>query len=207
MVRTNRNTCFMSFQITDKDLLYNIRECLGSNHVIKEITYSKKWKTGYRLQIGSKCMFADLQKLGMFQGKSKRMQFPKVPQKYLRDFIRGYFDGDGCVLFSTYYAKDRDKMRKVFMSTFSSGSKLFLQQLKEVLHKEGVVSGGSLYAKSRGNQLSFSYHDSVNLFNFMYSSVSEGDIFLKRKYQSFRTAVQEMYGEKYLPPCIISNDV
>ena len=35
--------------------------------------------------------------LGGKEKKSLDCHFPKVPNEYLRDFIRGYFDGDGSV--------------------------------------------------------------------------------------------------------------
>lgn len=44
-------------------------------------------------------MCEDLSKLGAIQNKSLILKFPDkiIPEKFMRDFIRGYFDGDGCV--------------------------------------------------------------------------------------------------------------
>lgn len=47
-------------------------------------------------------MFEDLGKLGCRPRKSLSLTFPtpdQVPDGFLRHFIRGYFDGDGCITF------------------------------------------------------------------------------------------------------------
>ena len=44
-------------------------------------------------------MCEDLSKLGAIQNKSLNLKFPDkiIPEKFMRDFIRGCFDSDGCV--------------------------------------------------------------------------------------------------------------
>lgn len=52
----------------------------------------------YRLVINSKKMVNDLKKHGCFQKKTFNIKFPTtIPDGLLQHFIRGYFDGDGCV--------------------------------------------------------------------------------------------------------------
>lgn len=194
MVKTNRNTHFISFQITDRNLLYAIRDQLNSNHAVRVIQKNIKWKPCYKIQFGSKVMFADLTALGMTQGKSKTVQVPNIPERYVSHFIRGYFDGDGSVHFGEYFARDRGKKRVTFMSTFTSGSSRFLEQIRIVLQDKADIKGGTLYKKPRGYQLAFSYHDSVRLFRSMYSDLSERDIYLDRKYNKFKKAIEKMYG-------------
>lgn len=50
-----------------------------------------------RLVINSKIIVNDLSKLGCMQAKTFKIKYPVIPSKYDNDFIRGYFDGDGCV--------------------------------------------------------------------------------------------------------------
>jgi len=42
-------------------------------------------------------MCDDLRKLGMKERKTKSLAVPAVPNAYLQEFVRGYFDGDGNV--------------------------------------------------------------------------------------------------------------
>lgn len=131
---SGRGACFFGFQINDKKLLYAIRDALGSNHVIaKRVRKNPKWNDSFRLQIGSKEMFKDLLQLGMTPVKSKTLIFPRIPKKYMSNFIRGYFEGDGCVYFKQYFAKDRKTMRWCLQARFTSGSKGFLEALHVVL--------------------------------------------------------------------------
>jgi len=51
-----------------------------------------------RLVINSKKIVMDLKRHGCFQKKTFLLKFPTtVEREFIRDFIRGYFDGDGCV--------------------------------------------------------------------------------------------------------------
>src|SRR3989344_4542443 len=97
MIKNKRGAHFIEFQITDRDILNQIKNLLGSNHKISIRDRNKKWKKSYRLQLGSKEIFNDLIKLGMVPRKSNILKFPKIPDVYLADFVRGYFDGDGHV--------------------------------------------------------------------------------------------------------------
>ena len=90
-----RGANFWSIQITDKELLYQIRKVIKSEHKIGLKVSKKGHKNLYRLQIGSKEMCNDLRNLGMHEGKTKSLAVPNVPKKYFPDYVRGYFDGDG----------------------------------------------------------------------------------------------------------------
>lgn len=47
------------------------------------------------LDINSKMMHGDLIKLGITPRKSLTLEWPDVPDEFVADFVRGYFDGDG----------------------------------------------------------------------------------------------------------------
>ena len=123
------------------------------------------------------------------------MKLPSIPNVYLGDFVRGYFDGDGCVYFKKHFVKVRRKCRWVFSTRFTSGSKSFLQSLKGCLSL--IVEGGAIHAKSnkRGFELVFSHKDSVALYELMYHNNCH-NLYLKRKYKLFSKAVRTLYGDK-----------
>lgn len=193
MNRNKRGAHFISFQVTDLQILRDIRAILKSNHKLYSRQRNKKWKRSYQLQIGSKNMFNDLVHLGFSPAKSKTLSFPDIPGKYICDFVRGYFDGDGNVYFKKHWAKDRGKLRWVFTTRFTSGSKGFLISLHKVLRRYDV-SGGFILEKNRGYELVFSHHDSLALFRLMYNNVPDS-VFLKRKYRLFKRALVTLYGK------------
>ena len=183
MIKNKRGAHFIEFQITDKDLLEKIRELLDSNHKIHACKRNNRWKTRYRLQIGSKIIYTDLLKLGLTPNKSKTMKLPVVPEKYFPHFLRGYFDGDGNVTICTYKQKARNnKLITTLQSGFTSGSKNFLANLQNKLLKTGVVKGGTFYYSNNGWRLYFSINDSKQLYGYMYKGLSRNNnLFLKRK--------------------------
>ncbi len=119
----------------------------------------------------------------MIPNKSKTIKFPEIPKRYLGDFVRGYFDGDGYVGIGRYWRKSRKRWYWQFSTAFISGSKSFLIGLKKVLKNH--ISGGGLSEKKEGGyELVFSQYDSLALFKLMYNNVA-AELFLKRKYRIF----------------------
>jgi len=107
----------------DKYLLENVLRAMG----LEENHYLYKNRTCYFINIFSNKMVKDIIKLGGKYRKSLDCKFPHVPKKYLPDFIRGEFDGDGCI----YY----DHRCKSYRAEFSSGSKRFINELLSKLRK------------------------------------------------------------------------
>jgi len=114
--------------------------------------------------------------------KELRLKVPEIPRMYLRDFTRGYFDGDGCISFGNY--KRLNRKSKVFLLTtrFASGSKNFLFSLWKKL------KGGFIFKTGGCNYLCFSKKDSGILFNYMYNKVPP-DCYLERKYNKFKESL------------------
>lgn len=190
MIKNKRGAHFIEFHSTDKQLIVMIRDILGSTHKISvRIPRDDRHKIAYRLQIGSGEMFNDLRSLGFVPDKSLIMKFPVVPEKFLRDFVRGYFDGDGCIYFKRHKINGRKRKRWVFTTRFTSGTRKFL----ESLHSELNLAGGFITNKKRGYELVFSHKDSIALYQLMYHNDSHG-LYLNRKYKLFHKAISTLYG-------------
>lgn len=191
MTKNRRGAHFIEIQITDKELLEEIRETLGSNHKITEIKRNERnvrWKNIYRLQIGSKEIFNDLLKLGLTPAKSKTIDLPLIPNKYFPHFVRGYFDGDGNVVSGYFNRCDRKSKAYTLSTRFTSGSELILNNLKKNLTKL-IGTTGSIHNKENTWRLNYSINDSKKLFRFMYNDNRiDGLIYLKRKYKIYRNA-------------------
>ena len=84
----------------DYDHLVKFRKFMGDESI--DISY-KNSANAYRVCIHSKEIASDLVNLGCIQAKSLILQFPseeQVPNHLINHFMRGYFDGDGCVYYS-----------------------------------------------------------------------------------------------------------
>ena len=191
MLRNGRGAHFIEFTIIDRVVLEHIQYVTGSTHRIAERERGGNCKTAYRLQIGSKEWFDDLSRLGFMQNKSDKLPLPSIPDSYFGDFVRGYFDGDGCVYSNTLYFAGRKNPRQILMTLFTSGCQSFLQSLWGVLRVHGI-HGGSIKRKKRGFELAFSHHDSVALFDLMYHTDDTLELYLPRKKNKLEKAIQEL---------------
>lgn len=98
----------IALAIKDINHLEKLKLAIESNHNVK--TYKTKSNDlvkseNYygRLLFKNSKMSEDLKKLGCIENKSLKLKFPSneiVPSKYMRHFIRGYFDGDGSLVLS-----------------------------------------------------------------------------------------------------------
>ena len=125
-----------------------------------------------RLNFSCVVIYNDIIALGGTECKSNTVEFPNIPREYLSDFIRGYFDGDGCIM--------NLKNNRV-NSAFTCGSKKFLDKLLEILKEEAEVEGGS-YDPSCVS-LKFGKKDSIRIGNYIYRNNPE--LFLLRKKEKF----------------------
>jgi intein-encoded DNA endonuclease-like protein len=177
VIENKRGGNFFSLQITDKDIVYKVRELFESNHTVSVRVGIGNEKTKYRLQIGSKEMCDDLRKLGMKEQKTYTMALPSIPEKYLFDFVRGYFDGDGHVWVGQMN-KERKTRHMAIQTGFTSCSKVFLLGLKERLEKYGIK--GFLSCRKGYSRLYYSNIGSLELYRLMYHK-DANRLYLSRK--------------------------
>lgn len=178
---TARGGYYFGFHICDKQILLKMKKALGSNHKISQRPVKDNESPRYRLQIGNKKMCEDLLKLGILPQKTKQLNLPKIPSQFIFDFVRGYFDGDGN-LWMGYINKNRTNPTLVLQVTFTSGSHMFLDDLRKLLNQNGI-KGGSLYVpkeKSFG-RLTFSTRSGLELCKYMYAGNSKFFLIRKRK--------------------------
>lgn len=188
----NRGGNFWCIEIVDGSLLRRIKKEIGSNHKISfRISKNTFAKKQYRLQIGSIEMCNDLKKLGYGVRKTKSLSVPNIPDKYLRDFVRGYFDGDGNVWVGLVH-KERKTKTLAIQTVFTSCSKLFLDSLSFRLKEFGISNG--IVRKGFGNyyRLVYSIKGSLKLYNFMYNSSYGEDLslYLNRKKKVFEKYIR-----------------
>lgn len=152
----------------DKYILKKIAEELEYEGSI----YDYVDKQAVRINFSCKVIYNDIVALGGKEQKSLDIKFPLIPKEYLSDFIRGYFDGDGCIM--------RLKGNRI-NSAITSGSKIFLDEMLKILRDKAGIEGGSYDPFSKS--LRFGKRDSLRLGEYMYKDNPE--LFLLRKKQKF----------------------
>ena len=195
-VRKSSRTCYLAITSVDYDILYKIRKALSSNHAlyIKPKKYNSfpdgrtyLCKQGYILRIGSKKLFEDLVKFGLTPRKSLTLKFPMIPVKFLRYFIRGYFDGDGCITVSLA------KGRKIpsLSTVFTCGSLEFLEHLNDLLSKIVKLGYKKIIHGDHAYQLGYKKYESLKILEFMYKNLNKSP-FLNRKYNKYKKYLETL---------------
>ncbi|MFC1699516.1 hypothetical protein ACFL1I_06145 [Candidatus Omnitrophota bacterium] len=171
---------YHGFDITSKDkiLLKQIKKTMQAEHKIGEK------ERGSRLQVRNRKIYSDLLRLGLTPRKSRTIKFLNIPKKYLSDFVRGCFDGDGCV---KVWQEPRWRHTWQISTFFCSASLPFLQTLHNQLQSKGRLLRGWIWHGPRSYYLCFAIEDSLRLFNFMYQNDSQ--LYLKRKKDKFESFI------------------
>lgn len=177
----------ITVSIKDKDILEKIRSAMHSNHPIKEIQRINPYKKANRekltlveLMMGSVELVKPLFNMGLTTNKTYTLSgniLKYIPKYLMRDFLRGYFDGDGNVSFGKRYNSgykyninicgNEDFLLKSFQTYFPSNNKLY----KDLYSRQCYV-------------WKISQRDKVK--DFMYYLYYNSSIFLQRKYNEFR---------------------
>jgi hypothetical protein len=167
----------------DRITIEKIRDWFESEHTIVS-HIPLRGRTKYLLRIGSKIMYMSLERHGLKPCKSLRIRFPRVPFAVLPNFIRGYFDGDGCVYLERGKGRNGQIILKRLRVTFTSGSRIFLRKMRAILLQKFKIKM-FFYRGNRSFQLTCSTGESIRLFLMFYSGASD-ETFLVRKFNVFK---------------------
>lgn len=163
----------------DKDILEQINKELFSNRPIrKEHNSNGEW---YTLCVDNIHIYESLIKLGITPDKSKTVQISYIPSEYKFDFMRGYFDGDGCV----YEVNRKDSHIPTLCTDIATASPMMAEQLFDII--KCTTNKGHTFVKQIRKKdgliiLKGSSIVSQRLYNKMYY---QGCICLKRKKDKF----------------------
>ncbi|QQG43068.1 MAG: hypothetical protein HYW45_02550 [Candidatus Daviesbacteria bacterium] len=160
----------ITFSSLDESILQQVKGVLNSNSPIFRYRRKGKLEKSSTLIVHSKILYKDLLLLGGLRKKSLVIRLPKIQKEFLADFIRGYFDGDGSVFFTTYLRTKDHRKQTDLRCNFTSGSPLFLNSLRDLLTKELELFPRKICSYGNGNQwkLEYAKKDTKKLLNFIY---------------------------------------
>jgi hypothetical protein len=157
----------------DEDILERFISLLDSE---VEIWRSKNRDIS-EVGFSSKKMINDLKNIGVYQNKTYTIEYPKIDEKLERHFLRGYFDGDGCIRIN----EDKRDQSKRGDLRIVGGSVKFIETLNERMGKLFGVNVNKLYGP-KNKQYKFvgwaGMSDIEQIYNGFYSDT---DLFLIRK--------------------------
>ena len=173
----------------DKEILLKISKYVYGKNTLK-YSKSKKWlaKNGktytsdgqWRFTISSKQVTSILRKVGLTENKSLTIRFPKLKSEFISHFIRGYFDGDGCIFVSKKY---KNTNRVTMVSNY-----LFCEDLKYQIEKFLKINACVQYKTENVGTLSISGNKQI--ITFMDWIYQDANLKLNRKYQKYITELK-----------------
>lgn len=190
-VRISKNgikTFQMMLQSSDKYVLEKLLDELGCyvrkyNEETEKMTNLKvkpryiKSKDEYNIQIHNQYIYDDLVSHGIVPNKTFATYIPSgIPEELIRHFIRGLFDGDGCITISNAKYKNA---RVIFY-----GQDSILIPLQKILELNiPSLSKVKIFKKPTLSMLSYAAKQNViDLYNYLYK---DSTFYLTRKREKF----------------------
>jgi hypothetical protein len=179
----NVDSIFNTIQIIQKEP-YILNEFKRYINYEGEVGKSRS-RTTYHIKVSSFKMKQDLIKLGVVSNKTRIIKYPTIADNLQNHFIRGVFDGDGCISLRT---DKRDNQQRGQVN-ICSGSLEFITEYYIRLVKYCDLSGknkircpsGSYYVIDWGG-----LSDIEKIYDFLYKDAT---VYLRRKKETFDAVV------------------
>jgi len=168
--KTTRGTWSLTLGLQEKDYEHvkKFKEYFSFPQSITRIsqTLNGKQFNKYSIRICSHKLVGDLGRYGIIERKSGKEEIINIPINLIHDFIRGYFDGDGCA---------RKDGKNTYLN-FTSASRKILEQIgwhigqaigrtARTINKHGRITWRIEYGGNIQTQLISSYlYDGANTF-------------------------------------------
>lgn len=146
-VEVCRGSYSMKLEIQKRDLeiIENFRSFINSNYPIKHysvLTKMEKVSEMISLCVNSKWMFDDLVDKGVIPRKSWLAGIPKnIPENLISHFMRGVFDGDGCICITR---KPNGLIKNAQFIICGTG--VFCRWCLDTIRRYANITGGNVYA-------------------------------------------------------------
>ena len=186
-------------EITDKEYLETIKEKINSNkplYFLKPACFtspqngkSYKRNSSAILDITNKTFYEHAIKLGLIPNKKRQnISFPNIPSTFFKDFILGYFEGDGCL---TWGRKSR--------CWDVCGCYNLCKDIQNIIQNELGITGHLIPYSSIYILRYQKIEDIIKMLHWIYK---EASFVMKRKHNKSRLFLDEMKKKGYAIPII-----
>ena len=187
----NGNKFVITLNEKDKEILEKIRDYMSpiTKLIYKKETINKQGIVShpmYSFAFACKEIVSCLEDLGLGKNKTYLSKSIKnvVPKELMWDFIRGYWDGDGCISSSNVIKNVKETSYNYINIGFTIISKDpdILNEMNEFFIEEGINT--HVYPDNKGNYLvgTHSKSEVEKIYNKLYTS---SNLFMERKRTKF----------------------
>lgn len=170
----NKYKVSISLHYDDISLLKNINNLICNTNLIS----TRKNNKMSELVLYNEVIYNEIKKNGITERKSLSIKFPNIPKEYIKDFIRGYFDGDGSLTVSKI--GNYKKLTIQFLGTYD-----FLKGINNTINKELNISIKNITnTKSKIKCLRYYTLEAEAVLDWLYED-SCNNLKLYRKYNKY----------------------
>lgn len=174
----SKDNC-IELTLKDKEHIEKFKTFLSSDHKIAErkIVLNDKEFISYRISFKDKHIVESLKSYGCVPNKTFKMNIPNICNELFRHWLRGYFDGDGCIRIGG------ERKHQSYI-TFSSGNIEILNDICTYINKNLNVTTDLYVRKSSScyEIRTFNINNTSALLNYMYQ---DSNVYLDRKHDSY----------------------
>lgn len=177
-----RHEVKIRLSIKDEEFLLKLRDKIYPNKDRPLYYYNRNNHKYCELYICNKKLSFDLSKHGCCQAKTFSITFPYfLEEKYYNHFIRGVFDGDGCICLTTLKTGEHKTMFSII------GNRPFMQQINQIIaDKCGLYCNKLIDYKGKDERIAtFAFsgcRQCIKIREYLYKNAT---IFMKRKHDKF----------------------
>jgi len=174
----SERSIIISLQERDKNILEKFKKTIQHTGPLSlQVSKNINHQSSSILRIYSRELVKSLTILGCGKRKTYTLRFPNIKEEFYSHFIRGFFDGDGCII--------KTKSGYYFSIT---GNKNFLLDLNNILSKCININPCKISRKNKSSELfgAIQYSknsDLLKIRDYIYKDCK--DIYIERKYIKF----------------------
>ena len=167
----------------EPDILYEFEKFINLKDGVRKHTK----RNIHFLNLTSIKMIKDLNLLGIHQNKTMIVKYPNIPKHLEHHFMRGVFDGDGCISIHKKRPDSKDTTDRGQVN-ICSGSRDFIEKYVDRLNEMcGITKNKIRYPKGTYSVIDWgSFSDIEKFYDLFYKDAT---VFLERKKKTFEAAV------------------
>lgn len=188
IVTNKRNSLYLKIHPKDEHILKDFIKCIDGEMKI----WKQKNRDICQILISGKKIIQDLIRHGLHQNKTFSLKYPDIPIELERHFIRGYFDGDGCIRIK----KDKRDGKEIGDMRFVGGSIEMLNSINERMNFLFGTKKNSLYGPKDKNYKFLGWASMTDIENIYDGFYEDSNFYLHRKKETFDKVIDIIKDKK-----------
>lgn len=177
----NKYNLRLRLQELDIEILQKFkRDVLFTGPITIESNYNKKHQNLCNITLSSVKLIKDLFQLGVISNKVHNTIFPEIPNDFISDYLRGFFDGDGCIYVNNTFKYKPAQCSIIATENWCIGCENYLQKfnIKSKIYKD------KRHDPRIASIVINCPEDIERFYNLIYFEL-DNELYLERKFKAF----------------------